>query len=191
VALSAAPLLIGLLALVGGGVAYAVPRRRFRLAGLIELGLGAALATARHLGAGSGMVVGAAALVLVAVFYAPVRRAAEPDVGEDRVGDSLGLSLRLLLVGFAATATVALVVNRPLGEGAAIDLNFTWYWCAAVGSLFLMGDRHPDAVALGGALLTGALCLAMVHLGPEVPLLALWAAPPLAMAVAARWAVAD
>jgi hypothetical protein len=191
VAVGAAPLLIGLLALVGGGVAYAVPRRQFRLAGLIELALGAALATARHLGVASGVVVGAAALVMIAVLHAPTVRGREPDPGAEAGRDGLGLSLRLLLVGFAATATVALVVNRPLGEGSAIDLNFTWYWCAAIGSLLLMGDRQPEAVALGGMLLTGALCLAMVHLGPDVPLMVLWAAPPLAMAVAARWAVAE
>lgn len=162
--------------LLGGALMYALPAPQYRALGLTALGLGAAVATGRYLGLVPAVAVAAAALALVAISFAP-----EP------AGDPLGPGLRVLLIAFAAAATLVLVGNRPLGAAAAIDLNIAWYWSGALGCLLLLGERESHAAALGGALLTAAVGLATLHLAPSTPLLALWALPPLALTAAERW----
>src|SRR5207248_6465893 len=115
---------------------------RYRALGLAALGLGAAVATGRYLGLGAAAAVAVGTLAIVALVFSP-----EPVV------DRLGLGQRLLLIGFAAASTLALVGNRPLGDAAAIDLNIAWYWTGTLGCLLLVGEREGRASALGGALL--------------------------------------
>jgi hypothetical protein len=173
---SPAAALLGALMLLGGALLYALPAGPYRALGLAALGLGAAVATGRYLGLGAAAAVAAAALAIVALAFSP-----------EAVDDRLGLGQRLLLVGFAGASTLVLVGNRPLGDAAAVDLNIAWYWTGALGCLLLVGERESRASALGGALLTGAVGLATLHLAPHTPLLALWALPPLALTAAGRW----
>src|SRR5205085_1798381 len=107
---AAAALVAGLVA-VGCAVVFAMPGRQFRAAGLLVLGLGCAFATARHLDAIAGVGVALVALALAALSRDAPRGA-----------DQLGTVLRLLLVGFAGTATVAAAVGRPLGADSGLDL---------------------------------------------------------------------
>jgi hypothetical protein len=158
--------------LLGGALLYVVARRSARLVGHTTLSLAAAMAVGRHGDASSALVVGAVGCAIGLVLFLLPALAESP-------ASPLGLSLRLLLAGFAATATLALATGRPLGEGAPIDLNVAWYWCTVLGALLLIGDRDPEAIGLGGALLVGGLALAASQLGERV------SAPAAALAVAA------
>lgn len=204
--------LAAVLMLLGGAVCYAAGSAwPFRQLGLLALVLGAALATARAAGPFSAATIALVGLALVVLLLPrranphvyqqstdaatrptddhPAHRPPDrlPRLGAPPGTDGLGVPLRLLLVGFAAVSTVALVTGRPLGDAAAVDLNLAWYWTGGVGLLLLLGDRDPSAAALGGALVTSAVGLALLHLAPTTPFLALWALPPLTLAATARW----
>src|SRR5262245_8699328 len=97
--------------LFGGALLYAQPAGHYRALGLAALGLGAAPATGRYLGLGAAAAVAGAARAIAALSFSP-----EPAV------DSLGLAQRLLLVCFAAAATLVLVGSRPVGGAGAVDL---------------------------------------------------------------------
>ncbi len=174
-------ILTSIFLLICGGGALIFPRTFVQMVAGGGLSVGAALATARNGGMIPALGVLLAGLAATAVVGSIPR-------GTNN-NDPIGLPFRLLLTIFAALSTVVLATGNPLGSAGAFDLNIGWYWAALIGTVLLIGERRSSYVAMGTALLAGAIGLVNIHVSGTVspPVAIVLAAAPVSLATAVRW----
>ena len=167
--------------LISGGLALVFPRTVVQMGAGAGLTLGAAIATARNGGLAPGLAV------LMAGLAATIVVGSIPQSRNDN--DPIGFPFRVTLTAFAALSAVVLATGRPLGGTGAFDLNIGWYWAAMVGTVMLIGERRATTIAMGLALVVGALALVTIHVSGTItpPVAIVLAAAPVSFATAVRW----
>ena len=174
-------ILTSILLLISGGSALIFPRTFVQMVAGSGLSIGAALATARN-----GGLIPALGVLLAGLAATAVIGSIPRGVGNN---DPIGFPFRLMLTAFAALSTVVLAMGMPLGANGAFDLNVGWYGAALIGTVMLIGEKRSSTVAMGTALLAGAIGLVTIHVSGSVspPVAIILAAAPVSLATAVRW----